>query len=405
MKLSICMIVKNEEANLERCLDSFAPLIYMRDDKTLERLTELIIVDTGSTDRTVQVAKKHTDQIYTKIYDPWDFSAARNYSFSKVTGQWILYLDADESLAQDHWKSLYSLKDTVLNPDYLQYRVGFVWIDNFADKALKIKRPFRQARLFNTSLIDGNLEFTGTVHNKLKDNSGPYIKLDVHLDHYGYIFKDNKELINKKSNRSLPLLLEGYKKDKHDIHILNHLCKTYQPLNDRESVIKYGEEWLSEMKKVKAEGNYHSGWEGYLETFTLLAEAYILNNDEENVKRIEKESAEFSVVDDLVLLLWNYYAGTNPKKAVEYALKSIEIFKEQIEKDDFYKTLRTSDIDFSIARIYNWLSTYYYKQEDYQKAGKYLNEGIYINNNRLMLRWDIFNHNEKGGLELWIPNR
>ncbi len=405
MKLSICMIVKDEEANLERCLDSFAPLIYWKDDETLEPLTELIIVDTGSTDRTVQVAKKHTDNVYTKIFDPWDFSAARNYSFAKAKGEWILYLDADESLAQDHWRSLYNLKDAVLNPNYLEYRVGFVWIDNFPDKKnLKLKKPFRQARLFNTSLIDGNLEFTEKVHNKLKDNSGPYIKLDIRFDHYGYMFKDNEKLIKQKAERSLPLLLEAHEKDPHDTHALNHLCKTYQPLGERNKVIEFGEKWLVEMKKVKAEGKYHRGWEGYLETFILLAEAYVLNDDEKNISRIEKEAAEFSVVDDLLFLLWAYWVNKDQKRAVEYAEIMIEAFKKQVDEDDFYKTLRTSDMEFNIARVFNWISAYYYKQGDLYKSGKYLNEGIYANQGRLMLRWDIYNYEDDRDMNIWTKN-
>src|SRR3972149_5087784 len=98
--LSICMIVKNEEVNLERCLDSFLPIIYWKNDETLERLIELIVVDTGSTDRTVNVAKKHTDKIFIQEFIPWDFSAARNFGIKKAKGKKILIVDADEELPQ-----------------------------------------------------------------------------------------------------------------------------------------------------------------------------------------------------------------------------------------------------------------------------------------------------------------
>ena len=71
--ISLCMIVKNEENVLDRCLSSIADL-----------MDEIIIVDTGSTDRTKEIASKYTDLIYDF---PWinDFSAARNFSFSKAT--------------------------------------------------------------------------------------------------------------------------------------------------------------------------------------------------------------------------------------------------------------------------------------------------------------------------------
>ena len=74
---SLCMIVKNEEAVLDRCLSSIADL-----------MDEIIIVDTGSTDGTKEIAGRYTDRIYDF---PWknDFSAARNFSFSRATMQSI----------------------------------------------------------------------------------------------------------------------------------------------------------------------------------------------------------------------------------------------------------------------------------------------------------------------------
>ena len=71
--ISLCMIVKNEEKVLARCLDSIADL-----------MDEIIIVDTGSSDNTKEIAKKYTDKIYDFAWID-DFSAARNYSFSKAT--------------------------------------------------------------------------------------------------------------------------------------------------------------------------------------------------------------------------------------------------------------------------------------------------------------------------------
>jgi len=84
--LSIALIVKNEEKNLPRCLDSFKGLG-----------DELVIIDTGSTDKTVEIAKRYTDKVF---HFDWiqDFSAARNYSFSKCTQPWIMWLDADDVL-------------------------------------------------------------------------------------------------------------------------------------------------------------------------------------------------------------------------------------------------------------------------------------------------------------------
>ena len=84
--ISLCMIVKNESAVLARCLDSIADL-----------MDEIIIVDTGSTDNTKEIAAQYTSRIYDFKWTS-DFSAARNFSFSKATMEYIYTADADEIL-------------------------------------------------------------------------------------------------------------------------------------------------------------------------------------------------------------------------------------------------------------------------------------------------------------------
>jgi tetratricopeptide (TPR) repeat protein len=89
--LSLCAIVKNEEVHLPRCLESVRGLV-----------DEIVIVDTGSTDRTEEVARSFGARVY---HFPWqdDFSLARNVSLEHATGEWVLVLDADESIAaRDH---------------------------------------------------------------------------------------------------------------------------------------------------------------------------------------------------------------------------------------------------------------------------------------------------------------
>ena len=100
--ISLCMIVKNEEAILARCLDSVADLVE-----------EIIVVDTGSTDATKEIAARYTD----KIYDfEWidDFSAARNFAFSKATREYIYTADADELINEENREKFRLLKENLL---------------------------------------------------------------------------------------------------------------------------------------------------------------------------------------------------------------------------------------------------------------------------------------------------
>jgi len=85
-KLSACLIVKNEAHCLARCLESLVGLV-----------DEIIVVDTGSTDATQEIARQYTQQIFTY---PWrdHFAEARNIALQQATGDWILIIDADEVL-------------------------------------------------------------------------------------------------------------------------------------------------------------------------------------------------------------------------------------------------------------------------------------------------------------------
>lgn len=137
--ISLCMIVKNEEKVLGRCLDSVADLV-----------DELIIADTGSTDRTKAIAEKYGAVIYDF---PWidDFSAARNFVFSKATKEYIYTADADEVLDEANREAFRLLKSTLL-PDIeivqMKYRnqLQFQTVYNF-DEELRPKL-FKRLREF-----------------------------------------------------------------------------------------------------------------------------------------------------------------------------------------------------------------------------------------------------------------
>lgn len=102
MTISVCLIVKNEEHVLERCLDSLEGLYE-----------ELVIVDTGSTDRTKEIAAKYTDCIYDYHWIN-DFSDARNYAFSKCTQDYIYSVDADEVLNALNRERFLELKNALI---------------------------------------------------------------------------------------------------------------------------------------------------------------------------------------------------------------------------------------------------------------------------------------------------
>ena len=105
MEISLCMIVKNEESVLGNCLSSVCDLV-----------DEIIIVDTGSTDATREIASRYTDKIF--LFE-WvdDFSAARNYSFSRASKDYCMWLDADDIITEENRTLFMDMKRTV-GPEY-----------------------------------------------------------------------------------------------------------------------------------------------------------------------------------------------------------------------------------------------------------------------------------------------
>ena len=126
---SLCMIVKNEEAVLDRCLASIADL-----------MDEIIIVDTGSTDRTKEIAGHYTDRIYDF---PWqnDFSAARNFSFSKATMDYIYTADADEVLDHENHQRFIYLKKSLI-PEIEIIQMKYITSEEF-NTVMNIRNEYR----------------------------------------------------------------------------------------------------------------------------------------------------------------------------------------------------------------------------------------------------------------------
>src|SRR5699024_10368075 len=126
--ISLCMIVKNEEDVLGRCLNSVADLV-----------DEINIIDTGSTDRTVDIAKQYTDRVF---FFEWTgkFKDARNESFKYATIDYIFYLDADDGLLEKDRKKFKKLKQT-LDPTVdsvsMFYHAG---LDEYGNVTLQFRR-------------------------------------------------------------------------------------------------------------------------------------------------------------------------------------------------------------------------------------------------------------------------
>jgi len=144
--ITLTIIVKNEAANLKDCLESVS-----------EQVDEVVIVDTGSTDGTLDIARAYTDKIYNY---PWrgDFSAARNYAITKASGTWILSLDADEELVPASGDLKRLVAESEKTEAYL------LPLDNPTADATGEANRFLVLRLFKNN---GRYWFQGKIHEQI----------------------------------------------------------------------------------------------------------------------------------------------------------------------------------------------------------------------------------------------
>jgi glycosyltransferase involved in cell wall biosynthesis len=189
--VSLCMIVKNEEKYLEGCLESVKDVVG-----------EIVITDTGSTDNTLAIAEKYKAKI---SCFPWinDFAAARNFSLNQATGDWILYLDADERLSDE---SIEELKRITSASPSSAFKCKVVSINNIN----RHHSVMSYARLFPNA---PGVRFTGKVHEQIEDslinNNYPVLSSTVEIIHLGYNVNENE--LKNKAERNLSILKEEYK--------------------------------------------------------------------------------------------------------------------------------------------------------------------------------------------------
>ena len=195
------MMVKDEEKNIARCLESIKTLAN-RDD------VELIIVDTGSKDKTIEILKNYTDKVY---FHKWNnnFSDMRNKSIGYAKGKWIFILDADEEVINTD-----KIVKVITSNEYLKYNTITITVENVLFKSNNDKNTVSESfRIFKNSK---EFRYEGVVHNQPKWKH-PVTSSGAKIIHYGYI-NDDEELMEKKFVRTSNLLINQLEKNPNDIY-------------------------------------------------------------------------------------------------------------------------------------------------------------------------------------------
>ncbi|MCL4423913.1 MAG: glycosyltransferase [Firmicutes bacterium] len=218
--LSLCMIVKDEEENLPRCLASVQGVV-----------DEIIVVDTGSSDRTVEIARSYGARVF---YHPWsgNFSEARNVSLEKARGRWILFLDADEELVKEDGPKLRALLEGTDKDGFLLRETNYI-----GEKAGLEAVLHPAFRLFRNH---PKHRFRGAVHEQIlsavQEKGGQVGSAPIRLNHYGYL---SQPTIDKnKIQRNLEIILRTVEKNPKDSFMRFNLGVEYMRLSDWERALE-----------------------------------------------------------------------------------------------------------------------------------------------------------------------
>lgn len=222
--VSLCMIVKNEEKNLKKCLESVAPYV-----------DEIIIADTGSTDGTKEICENFSVQLYQYTWED-NFSEARNFSISKATGDWILWMDADEVLENKSQKKL-----SFLLEDHNEvYSVKLLHYCDTKESSLFDDYISYNYRIFKNHK---NFYFDGRIHEKLvkdttDDTATPFNKVPIleplTIHHTGYL----PEYKEEKTARNLSLLMKEKELSPANPLTYYHLAAEFYRMNDPDEALK-----------------------------------------------------------------------------------------------------------------------------------------------------------------------
>ncbi|MEA3414749.1 MAG: glycosyltransferase [Thermodesulfobacteriota bacterium] len=256
---------RTKKKNLADCIRSVKPVV-----------DEIIVVDTGSDDDTREIAK----ELGAKVFEfPWcdDFAAARNESIRYATGDYILWLDADDRIPNDDRQELQRLKERLPASKKLSCRLRII-NQNIAGEA----SVNYQLRIFPN--VKGAC-FEGCVHEQIFPSLNrlgiKVVEEDVHILHTGY---EDEETIKAKAERNLHILLNATKDRPRTFSENYHLAQSYFGIEDYSSCIECLEMAMSGGKKESF----------YKHLFTMAANCYLqLEKNDLAVKNLRQGIAEF----------------------------------------------------------------------------------------------------------------
>lgn len=307
MSISACIISKNEEKNIKRCLDSIKDLV-----------DEIIIVDTGSMDETINIAEGYGAKIIRTSFDD-DFSLCRNLALERATKDWILCIDCDESI------SIYEIDKLKLFLDSCTHVGVTLKVINVIDE--DIYQGPHLLRLFKNN---ENFKYTGRIHEQIISSiyenysNKDIINTNFTLHHYGYGGKS--EEMSKKHERNLQIFDSYSEKEKDGFYYFNYA-------NEHFAFEEYGKAINLYNKAITYDDN-EVGFKNYIPV-RILRCFYETRNYDAGIEKALDLLKSNPNLRDIYFMLGSLYkeSGDNIKAKESYE-KYMELSKNPILRCD-----------------------------------------------------------------------
>lgn len=305
------MITKNEEKYLPTCLDSVKDFV-----------DEIIIVDTGSTDKTKDIAESAGAKVFSFEWLD-DFATAKNFAVSKATSDWVLVIDADELLDEEGKKRIKELinRETPFVGFQLDQRS---YLKEAKPKSRKNDSKFEPVeqypfyishkivRLFKNGL---NIYFKNRVHelaeHSIKLMKKSYADSGIIIHHFGSLKEEN--FINRKASSYMNIIMKQLEDEPENVRYLHQAGKACMVKNDADKAIEFF------VKASKIDPDYKL-------IFSDIATAFMMKKDFENSinyykKSLAQKPNHPSPANNLGVMYMQAYRMDLAKKVFEYALK------------------------------------------------------------------------------------
>ncbi|MFS0555828.1 glycosyltransferase [Brevibacillus sp. 179-C9.3 HS] len=342
MKIAACIITKNEEKNLPVCLDSVKSIV-----------SEMIVVDTGSEDGTVEVAKKYGAKVF--FYD-WvdDFAAARNFAIEQTKADWIIFLDADEYFSPDCVKYVVG---AIAEAEQKKMDMIICMMSNIEKQTGKIISTNLHIRIFRNH---PQIRYVGAIHERIVRLDSPAQALDVQQDitiiHTGY--SEENLHSQEKGKRNLEILFKELDKRPDSFDILYYISESYLVDNKFEEALDFALR-AQQYQNSDLKGVYENNYVNIFRCFIHLSKPKValLQKMQEAIKAFPKHP-------DFYLYLGDFYKKENRYlDAIEAYLTGLKLMEQT--------TIVQSGVFATTVKVLDTVGHLYSKLKDWNKAVNY----------------------------------